>query len=199
MPVMDGLAATPGDTRMGKSNGRKPAPIIALTAAALKGDREICVAGGMHGLSDQADQAGCPASGHQGAFIGDFTSVGRDCPSDKPCYSGDEPKDCWAGAQIPGRFQAERRCRARGGGTGDFEAAGFLGHGMRGAGGMYGFQAITDIGAALEQAADNGDAAAMRKSVAELMVYLDRMEITLGPKPFRRDARTRVRQTVTTT
>ena len=60
---------------------------------------------------------------------------------------------------------------------GDFETVEILGHGMRGAGGSYGFQAITDIGAALEQAAESADADASRKWVGELSGYLDRVEI----------------------
>ncbi len=60
---------------------------------------------------------------------------------------------------------------------GDFETVEILGHGMRGAGGSYGFQAITDIGAALEQAAESADNDASRKWVGELSRYLDRVEI----------------------
>ena len=60
---------------------------------------------------------------------------------------------------------------------GDFETVEILGHGMRGAGGSYGFQAITDIGAALEQAAESADTDASRKWVGELSGYLDRVEI----------------------
>ena len=60
---------------------------------------------------------------------------------------------------------------------GDFETVESLGHGMRGAGGSYGFQAITDIGAALEQAAESADADASRKWVGELSSYLDRVEV----------------------
>ena len=60
---------------------------------------------------------------------------------------------------------------------GDFETVEILGHGMRGAGGSYGFQAITDIGAALEQAAESADTDASRKWVGELSRYLDRVEI----------------------
>jgi hypothetical protein len=48
---------------------------------------------------------------------------------------------------------------------------------MRGAGGSYGFQAITDIGAALEQVAESADNNAARKWVGELSGYLDRVEI----------------------
>jgi HPt (histidine-containing phosphotransfer) domain-containing protein len=59
----------------------------------------------------------------------------------------------------------------------DFETVETLGHGMKGAGGSWGFQAITDIGAALEQAADSGDSDASRKWVGELSRYLDRVEI----------------------
>jgi HPt (histidine-containing phosphotransfer) domain-containing protein len=59
----------------------------------------------------------------------------------------------------------------------DFETVGFLGHGMRGTGGMFGFQAITDIGAALELAAQSAGIEVARKSVAELSDYLDRVEV----------------------
>jgi hypothetical protein len=48
---------------------------------------------------------------------------------------------------------------------------------MRGAGGSYGFQAITDIGTALEQAAESADTDASRKWMGELSRYLDRVEI----------------------
>ena len=42
---------------------------------------------------------------------------------------------------------------------------------------MFGFQAITDFGAALEQAAESADADASRKWAGELSTYLDRVEI----------------------
>ena len=60
---------------------------------------------------------------------------------------------------------------------GDFETVESLGHGMKGAGGSFGFEAITDIGAALEQAAESADTDASRKWVGELSRYLDRVEI----------------------
>jgi HPt (histidine-containing phosphotransfer) domain-containing protein len=60
---------------------------------------------------------------------------------------------------------------------GDFQIVESLGHGMKGAGGSWGFQAITDIGAALEQAAESADTDASRKWVGELSRYLDRVEI----------------------
>jgi HPt (histidine-containing phosphotransfer) domain-containing protein len=58
----------------------------------------------------------------------------------------------------------------------DFETVKFLGHQMRGSGGAYGFDAITDIGAALQQAAESADTDASRKWVGELSNYLDRVE-----------------------
>jgi HPt (histidine-containing phosphotransfer) domain-containing protein len=59
----------------------------------------------------------------------------------------------------------------------DFETVKFLGHQMRGSGGAFGFQAITDIGAELQQAAESADTDASRKWVGELSNYLDRVEI----------------------
>ena len=44
MPAMDGLTATRTIRAWEKANHRSPTPIIALTASALKGDRETCLA-----------------------------------------------------------------------------------------------------------------------------------------------------------
>jgi len=60
---------------------------------------------------------------------------------------------------------------------GDFETVQVLGHSMKGAGGGYGFDAITEIGAALEQAATQRNAAEIRNRVHELSRYLDRVEV----------------------
>ncbi len=59
----------------------------------------------------------------------------------------------------------------------DFETVKYLGHQMRGSGSAFGFQGITDIGAALQQAAESADTEASRKWVGELSNYLDRVEI----------------------
>ena len=58
----------------------------------------------------------------------------------------------------------------------DFETVTILGHDMSGSGGMFGFQAITDIGTALQLAAESSDTDASRKCVGELSSYLDRVE-----------------------
>jgi HPt (histidine-containing phosphotransfer) domain-containing protein len=59
----------------------------------------------------------------------------------------------------------------------DFETIRFLGHSMKGAGGSYGFDAITDIGKSLEQAAIAQNADGIKKSLQELFVYLDSIEV----------------------
>lgn len=60
---------------------------------------------------------------------------------------------------------------------GNLESVKIIGHSMKGAGGGYGFDAITDIGARLESAADSGDLAGIEGAVKELRDYLDRVEV----------------------
>ena len=50
-----------------------------------------------------------------------------------------------------------------------------LAHNLRGSGGGYGFQTITDIGAGLEQAADVSDPVVSRRWVGELQSHLDQL------------------------
>ena len=81
---------------------------------------------------------------------------------------------------IPG-FLENRRKDTETMGTalkqGDFETIRILGHSMKGAGGSYGFDAVTDIGKSLEQAAKDKDVEGIQRSVGELAIYLDQVEV----------------------
>ena len=65
-------------------------------------------------------------------------------------------------------------------GRGDFESIRLTGHSMKGSGGGYGFDALTDLGAAIEAAAKAADATAIAKLIEELNEYLQRVEVTYG-------------------
>src|SRR5262249_21655273 len=59
----------------------------------------------------------------------------------------------------------------------DYETSRIVGHSMKGSGGGYGFDTITEIGSALEQAARSREPDAIRRWVGELLTYLERVQI----------------------
>jgi HPt (histidine-containing phosphotransfer) domain-containing protein len=61
--------------------------------------------------------------------------------------------------------------------TRDFDAIRVLGHSMKGSGGGYGFDAITDIGKTIEDAAKAGNSAAVSDAVERLLHYLGQVEV----------------------
>jgi PAS domain S-box-containing protein len=177
MPVMDGLSATRAIRVWEQTNHRPPTPIIALTASALKEDQEKCVAAGCTAYltkpikqevllqAIKEHSIGAPLSSKEGGGRKDAILVRAD-----PKFTD----------LIPGFLQNRRHdviAMLDALDRGDFEAVESLGHGMKGAGGSWGFQDITDIGAALEHAAKSADSDASRKWVGELSKYLDRVEI----------------------
>lgn len=59
----------------------------------------------------------------------------------------------------------------------DFETIGVLGHRMKGDGGGYGFNAISEIGGVMELAAGRRDQPAIERSTAQLEDFLARVSI----------------------
>ena len=60
---------------------------------------------------------------------------------------------------------------------GDYGTIRVIGHGMKGSGGGYGFDAITEMGGIIESAAKNKDVAEIQKQVKDLSTYLESVEI----------------------
>jgi len=59
----------------------------------------------------------------------------------------------------------------------DFETSQRLGHTMKGSGGGYGFDAISAIGMAIEEASKIRSEDQVRRAVCELTDYLDRVKV----------------------
>jgi HPt (histidine-containing phosphotransfer) domain-containing protein len=59
----------------------------------------------------------------------------------------------------------------------DFEAIRLLGHSLKGVGGGYGFEAVSDLGRQIEDAAKERDAATIGVHTEELAGYLSRVEV----------------------
>jgi len=59
----------------------------------------------------------------------------------------------------------------------DYATVTMLGHRMKGDGGSYGFDTISTYGAALEQAAKDNDAAAIRHNIVALASYLEGVRV----------------------
>ena len=60
---------------------------------------------------------------------------------------------------------------------GDFETIRVTGHNMKGSGGGYGFDGITEIGKEIETAAKSKDAAAVEAGIEKLTDYLQRVRV----------------------
>jgi CheY-like chemotaxis protein len=172
MPVMDGLAATRAIRAWEETHDRAPTPIIALTASALKGDRETCLAAGCTAYLSKPIKQDVLLQA-----IVDFSAVAQAVLARRvKAEALSQAPGTKVAARVPAYLEACRQNvtairaaldRA------DFTAATTLGHNLRGSGGAYGFQHITDIGAGLELAAENSDIKASRGWATELDRYLD--------------------------
>jgi len=174
MPVMDGLTATRALRAWEKTHGRPPTPIIALTASALKGDRETCLAAGCTAYLTKPIKQDVLRRA-----IRDYAATAR-----KQAESGPEERAKRAAARLAEQLPAYlANCRHNvidmqdALDRDDFEAVTILGHNLRGSGGGFGFPALTDLGAGLELASGNTDHDGVGRLLGELSRYLDGIQI----------------------
>jgi CheY-like chemotaxis protein/HPt (histidine-containing phosphotransfer) domain-containing protein len=186
MPVMDGLTATRAIRQWESLNQRPVTPIIALTASALKGDREQCLSAGCTAFltkpirQDVLLHAIAQHASVQHANV-QHAGVARAATREERIQALEMivPTNPQIVERIPTFLQNRRNdvvamldALTRD----DYKTVERLGHNMRGTGASYGFQAITDLGAAIEEEAGNVDASASRHWVDELSVYLRKLE-----------------------
>jgi PAS domain S-box-containing protein len=176
MPVMDGLTATRTIRAWEQANDRPSTPIVALTASALKGDREMCLAAGCAAfLTKPIKQEVLLQAIREHSIVAPSSSEDESNRMDLIRLSAKSK----SAIRIPAYL---RNCKQNvvvmldALDRVDFETVTSLGHQMMGSGGMFGFQAITDIGRSIELAAENADTDGSREWVGALSIYLDGVE-----------------------
>jgi len=175
MPIMDGLTATRTIRAWEIEHGRLPTPIIALTASALKSDRETCLAAGCTSFLTKPIKQEVLLRAIKDRFL-----VGPSPPAAHSTLTalGTASAHSSLKARIPA-FLLNRRhdvvSMLKALARGDFETVERLGHGMKGAGVSFGFQPISDIGTGLEVEAGVRNTNAARRWVDELTAFLDRI------------------------
>jgi len=65
--------------------------------------------------------------------------------------------------------------------SGDLATIAAVGHKIKGEGGSFGFDTISEIGAALEQSGKKGDRDSAQRLVGDLSEYLEKVEVIEGP------------------
>jgi PAS domain S-box-containing protein len=177
MPVMDGYEATQAIRAWEREHDLPPTEVIALTAQALKDDQVKILA------------AGCDA--HMTKPIKKHTLLdalqackGRRTATTGPSRNAENVITVYVDQGlteiVPGFLENRRRD------VQILEAAlqennlaqiHIIGHRMKGDGGGYGFDAISILGAALEQAAAREDRTAIRQHIAEFIDFLARVTV----------------------
>ncbi len=175
MPVMDGLTATRAIRAWEQANQRIATPIIALTASALKGDREQCLSAGCTAFLTKPIRQDVLLRA-----IANRAIVARPQSREERIQNMESviPDNPQIAERVPTFLQNRRNdviVMLEALDQGDLASAERLGHNMRGTGASYGFQAITDIGLAIEEEAGKRDVDATRHWVDELATYLGRV------------------------
>ena len=144
-----------------------------MTASALKGDRETCLAAGCTAYLTKPIKQDVLLQA-----IKDYAAAGvptLDDPSDPRTQRLTEK----LAKQIPAYLENCRHNVAvmqEALGRSDFGAVTTIGHNLRGSGGGFGFQKISDLGAALEKASEDSDAGGASRLLSELSSYLDGLQ-----------------------
>ena len=166
MPLLDGYSSTREIRRFEAQEGKRPTPVIALTAYALKEEQQKSLEAGCDKhITKPIKKARLMELVAEYARMENQESIRRGIPLELDA----EIQDLVPGYLENRRKDVEVILRALE--QDDFETIRDLGHSMKGSGGGYGFDPITDIGKSIEETAKRRDTAGIRKSAGELAEY----------------------------
>lgn len=187
MPVVDGYTAVRAIRRWEHEQGRPPAQIIAVTAAAIQE------------AVQESLNAGCDAHVAKPVRKATLLDVIQACAARRnenarqPLMQNRRGEmmikklvvqvDPDISDLIPGFLANKRRDAGQilaAAESADYPALLGIGHKIKGEGGSYGLDGISLLGAQIELAAQQKDLATVRRCAAELSIYLDTVEIVSG-------------------
>ncbi len=173
MPVMDGRAAARGIRGLENQRNGARTPILALTANALTGDSKLSIEAGCDGhLTKPITKQRMMEA------IRPYVPPARRLPRVEETITIQMPEGL---EEIVPAYLVQRQEDAR---TladllaiSDFASIQRIAHDMKGTGTSYGFEQLTQLGAAIEDAAQESNSQRLGKSVAELSAYLSRVQL----------------------
>jgi hypothetical protein len=177
MPVMDGYTATRTIRDWEREMEKRPTPILALTAHAFAEEEQKSFAAGCNAhLVKPIRKAALLEAIH--AHTGRLQSNAPPQPAPAGKISVRAPSGIEEA--IPLFLDITRsdvQSLAEALHAADYAKIRFIGHDLKGSGGGYGFDEITTIGKSIEEAAKRSDGEEIRRQMAALADYLDRVEV----------------------
>ena len=171
MPVMDGYQAVREIRRIEKETGAAATPVLALTAHAFI---EMAAKGYEAGFTELLTK---PI--RQTALLAALGKYGTAGPAEAKASIQIAVEDGMEDV-VPGYLEkrrAEVQVYRKALTAGDFATIGKLAHKMKGTGSGYGFDMLTELGAAMETAAKVSDGPAIAKNLDALALYVESVQL----------------------
>ena len=176
MPVMDGYTATRAIRDAEQASGVAPTPVLALTAHAFLDMAEKGIAAGFTEMLTKPIRNVTLLQA-----LAKFNRSQRLAPAAIPAPDAIRVAVEEGMEDVVPRYLAKRKAEIplyfAALEKGDMEAIGGMGHRMKGTGTGYGFPVLTELGGALEKAAQLADAGEIRRKTLECESYLNAVEL----------------------